>query len=170
MVGISTRERRSTDLQSGLRRFGIQLLIIAVGAVGAVWFISAFGPSILSWGERRAFAADHASLSEAVLEYRVSPPALRPWPTLSGVLGVPTEGDVAGYQCDRSDRAEICSWIDFELLSDNGFLAATDIVNSADATLNVTATNAPPGHYGWFLTESGEVVPQPDYTRETGYP
>ena len=170
-MSVSTREGGpSTDLKSELRRFGIQLAIIAVVALAAVWFISVYGPSVLSWGENRAFQADQATLAQALDDYRVAPSALRPWPTLSGATGIPNEGNVAGYQCDASDRAEVCSWIDFELLAKGGFLSATDIVNSADATLNVTATNAPSGHYGWFISAGGEVAPEPDYTSETGYP
>ena len=169
-MSVSAREDRPTDLRSSLRRFGIQLLIIGALAIGVIWFISVFGGSVLSWGERRAFEADRASLADAVAEYRVAPSALRPWPTLSGVLGVPREGDIAGFQCDGSDRAEVCSWIDFGILAESGFLSAPDIVNSADATLNVTATNAPSGHYGWFLTQSGGVASEPPYTPETGYP
>jgi len=170
-VSVSTREDEpSTDLKSELRRFGIQLAVIAVVALTAVWFISVYGPSVLSWGEKRAFRADQAALAQALDDYRVAPSALRPWPTLSGATGIPKEGNVAGYQCDASDRAEVCSWIDFELLTEGGFLSATDIVNSADATLNVTATNAPSGHYGWFISAGGEVASEPDYTSETGYP
>ena len=170
-MSVSTREDGpSTDLKSGLRRFGIQLAITAVVALAAVWFISVYGPAVLSWGERRAFQADRAALGQALDDYRVAPSALHPWPTLSGATGVPNEGNVAGYQCDASDRTEVCSWIDFELLTEGGFLSSTDIVNSTDATLNVTATNAPSGHYGWFISAGGNVASEPEYTPETGYP
>ena len=170
MVSVSTRDHGRLDLKSGLRRFGIQLLVVAVVAIAAVWSISVFGSSVLSWVERRAFEADRAGLADAVADYRVAPPALRPWPTISGVIGAPREGDIAGFQCDGSDGVEVCSWIDFELLARDDFLSAANVVNSADATLNVTATNAPSGQYGWFLTGSGEVASEPLYSPETGYP
>jgi hypothetical protein len=109
-------------------------------------------------------------LQDAVTVYRVAPPATQPWPTLSGRIGLPREGDVEGYQCDASDSAEVCSWIDIELLVSTEVLTDADVISSADATLNVSAANAPSGHYGWFIDASGEVASAPPYSREVGYP
>ena len=171
MVGSSQESGVSSGPRKpALRRFGVQVLIVALAAAGAALVIWAYGPSILSWGERRAYEADRSALAGAVAEYRVAPPALRPWPTISGLTGAPREGDAEGYQCDGSDRTEVCSWIDIELLAEPGFLASTHVINSADSTLNVTATNAPSGRYGWFISVGGDVASVPEYTPDVGYP
>ena len=73
------------------------------------------------------------------------------WPTLSGETGVPREGNAAGYQCDGSDGGETCSWLALELLAEHGGLESTATITSAETTLNVGATNAPSGNYGWYL-------------------
>ncbi len=170
MIGSGQDHRAWANVRATLRRFGIQLLVLVVAATAAVWLISVFGPSVLTWGERRAYSADRAALAEAVAEYRIAPSALKPWPTIEGVTGVPREGDITVYQCDGSDRSEVCSWIDIGLLAEAGFLNSAHVINSADSTLNVTATNAPSGHYGWFISGNGEIASVPEYAPTTGYP
>ena len=171
MVGSSQEPGRfPVGLRPAFRRFGIQLLILVFVTAAVVWLISVYGPSILSWGERRAYEADRTTLAGAVMEYRVAPSALQPWPTISSLTGVPREGDIAGYQCDGSDRTEVCSWIDIGLLAENGLLRSAHLINSADSTLNVTATNAPSGNYGWFISGTGDVASVPEYAPDVGYP
>lgn len=156
--------------RSGTKRLGIEVLLLLGGVALIALAVIFLGPSILSWTEQRAHDADAEMLTEAVVAYRVSPSALQPWPTLSGRIGRPSEGDVTGYQCDNSDPSEVCSWIDIEVLVNADFLSAADLISSADATLNVSATNAPDGQYGWYLNASGEVASEPPYSRATGYP
>ena len=129
------------------------------------------GPSLLSWGARRAYGADQRLLQEAVAAYRAAPPALRSWPTLSGRAGEPVEGTLKEYQCDGSDRTEVCPWLDIEALAKAGFLpSGAESIGSADSTRNVTAANAPSGRYGWYVDAEGLVKSQPPFSRETGYP
>ena len=128
------------------------------------------GPSLLSWGERRAYQADRALLQGAVEKYRETTSALRPWPTLSGRVGEPSVGAVEGFQCDQSDGAELCSWIDVEALAAAGLLRNAEAINSADSTRNVTASNAPSGSYGWYIDARGQVQSQPPFNPATGYP
>lgn len=156
--------------RSRTKRLGIEIFLLLGGIALISLLVIFLGPSILSWTEQRAHDADAEMLTAAVVAYRVSPPALRPWPTLSGRIGQPREGDVTGYQCDNSDSGEVCSWIDIEVLVNADFLSAADIISSADATLNVSATNAPDGQYGWYVNELGEVASEPPYSRATGYP
>ena len=141
----------------------VVVVLIALGALAA--------PTVLGILAARAHDADQALLQEAVSVYQEARVFPQPdWPTLSGQVGTPTEGTVAGYQCDESDVAETCSWLAFELLVDHGALESTAAIVSAETTLNVGAMNAPSGSYGWHLDANGSVSSEPPFDRDTGYP
>lgn len=144
------------------------MVLFGLGLVALVVLLA--GPRFLAWGERRAHEADQQALDQAVQRYVASQPTLRLWPTLSGGIGSPTEGAIRGYQCDGSDGSERCSWVDIGLLVEVGGLESAEVINSADSSLNATATNAPSGAYGWYLTSNGLAASVPPYSREVGYP
>ena len=49
-------------------------------------------------------------------------------------------------------------------------IESTDVITSAETTLNVGATNAPSGNYGWYIGTDGLVNSEPEFTRDVGYP
>ncbi|MBI4236248.1 MAG: hypothetical protein HY688_02680 [Chloroflexi bacterium] len=160
----------SVRSRSVLRRLAVELLLLLFGGALLAGLLLLLGPTLLSWGSRRAYEADRELLERAVVGYRTAPSALRPWPTLSGRTGEPAEGALEGFQCDGRDRPEVCSWIDIEALAQGGFLLGADVINSADSARNVTATNAPSGRYGWYVDAQGGVRSQPAFSSQTGYP
>ena len=153
-----------------MRRFTRELsaLVSIIVLIGLAILLAPVVRGILA---ERAHDADRALLQDAIPAYQESRVFPQPeWPTLSGEIGVPREGNAAGYQCDGSDGGEICSWLAFELLAEHGGLEATDAITSAETTLNVGATNAPSGNYGWYLNAAGEVASEPPFDSEIGYP
>ncbi len=153
-----------------MRRFTRKLsaLVIIIVLVALAILLA---PAIRGVLGERAHNADRALLQDVIPIYqeaRVFPQ--QEWPTLSGEIGVPREGNAAGYQCDGSDGGEICSWLAFELLAEHGGLESTADITSAETTLNVGATNAPSGNYGWYLDASGQVASEPSFDSEIGYP
>lgn len=153
-----------------MRRFTRELtaLIIVIVLVGLAILLA---PAIGGILGERAHDADRALLQDAIPTYQEARVFPQPeWPTLSGEIGVPREGNAAGYQCDGSDGGEICSWLAFELLAEHGGLESTDAITSAETTFNVGATNAPSGNYGWYLNAAGQVASEPPFDSETGYP
>jgi hypothetical protein len=170
-MSASRPARQAAERRPFPRRFGIELLaILGVVVVGGL-ILLLLGPVLLSFGERRAHDADRGLLQRAVESYRAgSPPATRPWPTLSGRSGQPAEGGLPAFQCNGSDGTEVCSWIDIELLATDGFIAGADAIASADSTRNVSATNAPSGRYGWYVDAQGQVASSPPFSSDVGYP
>ena len=152
-----------------MRRFVREfvLLAILVGVIAAVLLLLPATCGVLA---ERAYKADLALLQESVDQYREAAPDANAWPTISGQAGIPNEGGVVGYQCDQSDDLEVCPWLDFDLLVESGGLASADAVNSAESTLNVSATNAPSGSYGWYVDEDGAVSSEPEFSSALGYP
>ena len=153
-----------------MRRFTRELtaLVIIIVLVGLAILLA---PTIRGILGERAHEADRSLLQDAIPIYQESRVFPQPeWPTLSGEIGAPREGNAAGYQCDGSDGGEICSWLAFELLSEHGGLESTTAITSAETTLNVGATNAPSGNYGWYLNAGGQVNSEPSFDRDIGYP
>lgn len=153
-----------------MRRFTRELsaLVIIIVLVG---FAIVLAPAVRGILAERAHDADRSLLQDAIPTYQEARVFPQPeWPTLSGELGVPREGSAAGYQCDGSGGGETCSWLAFELLAEHGGLVSTADVASAETTLNVGATNAPSGNYGWYLNGAGQVASEPPFDRDIGYP
>ena len=153
-----------------MRRFTRELsaLVIIIVLVALAILLA---PTIRGILGERAHEADRSLLQDAIPIYQESRVFPQPeWPTLSGEIGAPREGNAAGYQCDGSDGGEICSWLAFELLSEHGGLESTAAITSAETTLNVGATNAPRGYYGWYLNAGGQVNSEPSFDRDIGYP
>lgn len=144
------------------------IIVLLIGSI--IGFIVL--PFVISNFEQRAYIADRTALQNAVEEYQlnVSPIVQLPVPTLSGAVGVPAEGLIDGYQCDGSDSAEICSWLDLRKLVAAGVLPGSEVIRSADSIKNSSATNAPSGQYGWYLGNDELVYSQPGYSSELGYP
>ena len=141
-------------------------MILIVGLV--VGFIVL--PFVISKFEQRAYIADQEALQAAVEQHTKIVFPLSQWPTLSGSVGFPVEGNIEGYQCDESDIGEICSWLDFEKMVNTGSLTDSAVIRSADSIRNSSATNAPSGQYGWYLGENGTVYSEPAYSVDLGYP
>ncbi|MCY4576061.1 MAG: hypothetical protein OXC55_05630 [Chloroflexi bacterium] len=153
-----------------MRRFTRELsaLVIIIVLIGLAVL---FGPFVRGFLAERAHDADRSLLQEAIPIYQEARVFPQPeWPTLSGETGVPREGNAAGYQCDGSDGGETCSWLALELLAEHGGLESTATITSAETTLNVGATNAPSGNYGWYLDTAGQVGSEPAFDRDVGYP
>ncbi len=153
-----------------MRRFTRELsaLVIIIVLVGLALLVA---PAVRGILAERAHGGDRSVLQDAIPIYQEARVFPQPeWPTLSGEVGVPREGNAAGYQCDGSDGGEICSWLAFELLAEHGGLESTAAITSAETTLNVGATNAPSGNYGWYLNVSGLVASEPQFDSEIGYP
>lgn len=153
-----------------MRRFTRELsaLVIIIVLVGLAILLA---PTIRGILGERAHDADRSLLQEAIPIYQEARVFPQPeWPTLSGEIGVPREGSAAGYQCDGSDEGETCSWLAFELLTEHGGLESTAAITSAETTLNVGATNAPSGNYGWYLNAGGQVTSEPAFDWGIGYP
>ena len=127
-------------------------------------------PFIISKFEQRAYIADQKALQSAVEQHKENIFPLSQWPTLSGAVGFPVEGNIEGYQCDDSDSGEICSWLDFEKMVITGSLADSALIRSADSIKNSSATNAPSGQYGWYIGATGTVYSEPVYSVDLGYP
>ena len=152
-----------------MRRFAREIALIAI-LLGVVVAVVLVFPSVRGFLAERAYQADRALLQGSVDQYRETTLDEDAWPTIAGQAGIPNEGEIVGYQCDLSDELEVCSWLDFDLLVEAGGLASTDAVNSAESTLNVSATNAPSGSYGWYVDEDGAVGSEPVFLFSTGYP
>ena len=152
-----------------MRRFVREIALIAIllCVAGAVFLLL---PTVRGFLAERAYEADRSLLQTSVDQYRESTLGEDAWPTIAGQAGIPNEGDIVGYQCDQSDELEVCSWLDFDLLVEAEGLESTDAVNSAESTLNVSATNAPSGSYGWYVGEDGAVWSEPAFLVNTGYP
>ncbi len=152
-----------------MRRFAKEFAALAVLAVivGVAFLVVPVARGFLA---ERAYTADQSLLQESVDAYLQSPSLHPPWPTLSGEAGAPREGDIDGFQCDGSDGGEVCSWLDFELLVSEGGLQSTDIILSAESTLNVGTTHAPSGRYGWYVDGEGIVASDPPFSADIGYP
>ena len=153
-----------------MRRFTRELsaLVVIIVLVGLAILLA---PTVRGILAERAHDADRSLLQDAVPIYQEARVFPQPeWPTLSGEIGAPGEGAIDGYQCDDSDGEETCSWLDLELLAGHGALESTAAVVSAETTLNVGATNAPSGSYGWYINSDGLVASTPPFTREVGYP
>ena len=153
-----------------MRRFTRELtaLVVITILVGLGLLLA---PTVRGILAERAHDADQALLQDAIPLYQEARVFPQPeWPTLSGEIGVPREGAADGYQCDGSDGGETCSWIALELLAEHAALESTNVITSAESTLNVGATNAPSGNYGWYITSNGQVASAPPFTRDIGYP
>ena len=153
-----------------MRRFTreISALVVIIVLIGLAIFVA---PTVRGILAERAHEADRSLLQDAVPVYQDARVFPQPeWPTLSGETGEPQEGEAAGYQCDDSDDSETCSWLAFELLAEHSALESTAAVTSAETTLNVGATNAPSGNYGWYLDANGLVDSEPPFSRDVGYP
>ena len=153
-----------------MRRFTRELsaLVIILIFVGLGVLLA---PVIRGFLAERAHAADRDLLQQSIPLYQESRIFPQPeWPTLSGEIGEPREGAADGYQCDGSDEGEVCSWLAFELMAEHGAIESTAAITSAETTLNVGATNAPSGSYGWYVNEDGSVESEPPFNREIGYP
>lgn len=153
-----------------MRRFTRELaaLVIIIVVVGLAILLA---PAVRGILGERAHDADRSLLQDAIPVYQEARVFPQPeWPTLSGDIGVPREGNAAGYQCDGSDEGETCSWLAFELLAEHGGVESTAAITSAEITLNVGATNAPSGNYGWYLDAGGQVASEPTFDSEIGYP
>ena len=153
-----------------MRRFTRELTaLVIISILIGLGFLLA--PTVRGILAERAHHADQALLQDAIPLYQEARVFPQPeWPTLSGDTGVPREGSADGYQCDGSDGGETCSWLAFELLAEHGALESTDVITSAETTLNVGATNAPSGNYGWYIGTDGQVASAPPFDRELGYP
>ena len=145
----------------------IFVMIILIGGLIMGFIVL---PFIISKFEQRAYNADQQALQRAVEQHKENIFPLSQWPTLSGAVGFPVEGNIQGYQCDDSDIGEICSWLDFEKMVLTGSLTDSAVIRSADSIKNSSATNAPSGQYGWYLGETGNVYSQPAYSVDLGYP
>ena len=127
-------------------------------------------PFIISNFKQSAYIGDREALQNAVDEYQVDGFPIVQLPTLSGAAGFPFEGGIDGYQCDGSDNAETCSWLDLRKMVAAGVLPGPEVIRSADSIKNSSATNAPSGQYGWYLGDDGLVYSVPAYSSELGYP
>ncbi len=153
-----------------MRRFTRELaaLVVVVALIALGFLLTPMVGGILA---ERAHNADQALLQSSVALYQESRIFPQPeWPTLSGSSGIPHEGAIDGYQCDDSDASEVCSWLAFELLTEQGDFTSTDLITSAETTLNVGATNAPSGTYGWYVDSEGLVNSVPRFSRDVRYP
>ena len=153
-----------------MRRFTRELsaLVVIIVLIGLATLLA---PAIRGILAERAHDADRVLLQDAIPVYQENRVFPQPeWPTLSGEIGAPREGAIDGYQCDGSDGEETCSWLDLELLAGQGGLESTAAIVSAETTLNVGATNAPSGSYGWYLDSAGLVASEPPFDSEVGYP
>ena len=153
-----------------MRRFTRELtaLVIIIILVGLGFLLA---PTVRGILAERAHDADRNLLQDAIPLYQEARVFPQPeWPTLSSDTGVPREGAADGYQCDGSDGGETCSWLAFDLLAEHSALESTDVITSAETTLNVGATNAPSGNYGWYIGTNGLVNSEPPFDRELGYP
>ena len=153
-----------------MRRFTRELtaLVIIIILVGLGFLLA---PTVRGILAERAHDADRNLLQDAIPLYQEARVFPQPeWPTLAGQVGVPREGAADGYQCDGSDGGETCSWIALELLAEPAAIESTGVITSAETTLNVGATNAPSGNYGWYIGTDGLVNSEPEFTRDVGYP
>ncbi len=153
-----------------MRRFTRELtaLVIIIILVGLAFLLA---PTVRGILAERAHDADQALLQDAIPLYQEARVFPQPeWPTLSGEIGAPRVGSADGYQCDGSDGGETCSWIALELLAEPAAIESTGVITSAETTLNVGATNAPSGNYGWYIGTDGQVASEPPFDRELGYP
>ena len=167
---ITETHQKPDRLRSRWHFVRIELGLVAILLVVVASTLLAGGPALRSWIANRAYEQDQRALQGAVSSYPTSPRVDQIWPTLSGEIGLPLEGATVGYQCDQSDPLEVCSWIDLSALTYGGHLPGENAINSANLALNVTATNAPTGTYGWYIDGVGHVSSEPIFSPDAGYP